>query len=115
MTLLLAILGLFLLSLGAGSGVEVFVMAILGAFGTIIVQGIKKYSGTTTISGNKALTITVIVSVALSIIGAVLTNAFSDVSGAINVFSIINGAATVFTVATLAYKYLLSKDSTPTV
>lgn len=106
--ILALVFGILLLALGSGSAVETFVMAILGAFGTVIVQGIKKYSGT---NGNKALTLTVIISAALALIGAFVTNAFSDAEGAASLVSIVNGIFIVFGVATLSYKYLLSNDA----
>jgi hypothetical protein len=95
-------------AVGTALGVETLVMAVLGAFGTIIVQGIKKYSGA---NGNMALNITVGVSVGLALMGAFATKAFTGADGVTNWASILNGAFVVFGVATLAYKYLLSKDT----
>jgi len=111
MILLAFTLLLLATTIGEVAGVETFVMAILGAFGTFIVQAIKKYSGSTTIQDTKALNLTVVVSVVLAVIGAFLTDAFIDLDGGFTVGSIINGAFVVFGVATLAYKYLLSKDA----
>ncbi len=105
------ILFLLVTSIGEVAGVETFVMAILGAFGTFIVQAIKQYSGSSTIQDTKALNLTVVVSAVLAIIGAFVTNAFVDYEGGVTVGSVINGAFVVFGVATLAYKYLLSKDA----
>lgn len=112
LTFVMAML-LFATTIGEIAGVETFVMAILGAFGTFIVQAIKKYAGSTTIQDTKALNLTVIVSAVLAIIGAFVTDAFVDLNGGVTIGSIINGAFVVFGVATLAYKYLLSKDTAP--
>jgi hypothetical protein len=93
--------------------VETFVMGILGVFGTFIVQGIKKYAGTTTIEGTKALNLTVVVSAVLAVIGAFATDAFLDVNGSVTIGSVVNGAFIVFGVGTLIYKYLISRDTAP--
>jgi hypothetical protein len=92
-------------------GTETFVMGILGVFGTFITQWIKNYAD---LNGNKALTLTTVVSIALAVLGALASDAFLDDTGALTITSVVNGAFVVFGVATLAYKYLLSKDaSTP--
>lgn len=110
---LLALSFLLLATMGDVLGVETFVMGILGVFGTFIVQGIKKYAGTATLEGTKALNLTVVVSAVLAIVGAFATDAFMDIDGSVTVGSIINGAFIVFGVATLAYKYLISRDTAP--
>jgi hypothetical protein len=91
----------------SGFGLETFVMSALGVFGTLIIQKIKYYSGA---SGNKALTLSVAVSIALAAIGAVATGSFMGVDGAITPYSVFVGTTNVFTVATLAYKYLSSNN-----
>ena len=88
---------------------ETLIMAIMGVFGTLIVQGLKKYAAN--MNGTRALTVTVAISIALAFIGALLTGSFLDDTGATSYTSILNGIFTVFSVATLVYKYLLSSDA----
>ena len=106
------LLALFLLAVvGDFTGVELFVMGVLGVFGTLIVQGIKKFVTSVNIEGLTALNVTMAVSFVLALVGAFATDAFTSVDGGFSIVSVLNGTLVVFGVATAVYKYLLSRDT----
>lgn len=98
MTLILTTLLLVFFASAAG---EMALSALLGVVGTFVTQLIKKYSGT---SGNKALLLTVVVSGVLGFLAA-----FSV--GDWNSSDVVGSTAIVFSLATIAYRFLLSNDA----
>jgi uncharacterized membrane protein YeaQ/YmgE (transglycosylase-associated protein family) len=80
---------------------EGLMAALLGVVGTYVTQFIKTRLSW---SGQKAMTLTIGVSTVLGFIVAVAT-------GEWNSKEIVNSAAIVFSLATLAYRYLVAKDS----
>lgn len=100
---LLAVIGAAV-TVGIG---ETFILGVLGVFGTFITQWIKTYAG---IDSTKALNLTMVISIALAIVGAFISDAFS-IDGQWTVGSILQGIIVVFGMSQIAYKYLLSKDA----
>jgi hypothetical protein len=96
----LALGTLFLLALTSTAG-EIALSAILGVVGTFVTQIIKKFSGT---SGNKALILTIIVSGVLGFIAAYSVGGWDS-------SNIIGSSAIVFSLATIAYRFILSNDA----
>jgi hypothetical protein len=72
-----------------------------GAVGTFVVQGLKKALGA---SGKAALTLTIVVSIAISILALAVTGelSFTDPN------AILATSTGVFTISTLVYKYLVA-------
>lgn len=85
----------------ADSAASIALSAILGVIGTFVTQLIKRVAGT---SGNKALILTIVVSGVLGFISAWSVGSWDS-------NDIIASSSIVFTLATLAYKTLLSSDA----
>ncbi len=80
---------------------EAALSALLGVVGTYITQFIKKFSGA---NGNSALVLTIAVSAVLGFISAYSVGGWD--SG-----DVLGSSAIVFSLATIAYRFLLSKDA----
>lgn len=80
---------------------EVALAGILGVVGTFITQFIKNRTST---GGNSALMLTVLVSVVLGFIAAWSVGEWDGTN-------IAGSAGIVFSLATIAYRFLLSKDA----
>lgn len=80
---------------------EAALTVILGVVGTYLTQFLKKYAGG---GGNKALILTILVCTGLAFLATIW-------SGTWDASNVIQSSLNVFTLATLAYRLLLSKDS----